>query len=157
MKFGQLVIGPAGCGKSSLCALMQQHASATNRKIRVVNLDPAAEDFRYDCEFDVRELISLDDVVEEMCLGPNGALMYAMGYLGKNLDWLQGKLDQYPDDEYFIFDCPGQIELYTHVPIMRQLVEAMELWDVRLCAVCCIDSTFLSDNGKFISGSLLAL
>ena len=28
--------------------------------------------------FDIRDLISLDDVMEEMDLGPNGALLYCM-------------------------------------------------------------------------------
>lgn len=29
---------------------------------------------------DIRELISLDDVMEELGLGPNGGLMYCMEY-----------------------------------------------------------------------------
>jgi hypothetical protein len=29
---------------------------------------------------DIRELINLDDVMEELGLGPNGALMYCMEY-----------------------------------------------------------------------------
>ncbi|RYG56446.1 hypothetical protein EON66_02900 [archaeon] len=30
---------------------------------------------------DIRELISVDDVMEEMHLGPNGALVYCMEYV----------------------------------------------------------------------------
>ena len=30
------------------------------------------------------------------------------------------------DDDYIIFDCPGQIELYTHLPTMRQFVDQLE-------------------------------
>lgn len=37
--------------------------------------------------FDVRELISVDDVMSEMQLGPNGALMYAMEYLVGGRAW----------------------------------------------------------------------
>ena len=34
--------------------------------------DPAAEHFNYPVAFDVRELVTLDDVMDEMDLGPNG-------------------------------------------------------------------------------------
>ena len=56
-----------------------------------------------------------------------------------------------------IFDCPGQIELYTHLPIMRQLVEQLEKWNFRTCAVFLLDSQFLLDSSKFFSGVLAAL
>ncbi|KAF2531729.1 hypothetical protein F2Q70_00031992 [Brassica cretica] len=78
------------------------------RTMNVVNLDPAAEIFNYPVamksdwdssirnlpwqrlkagtkkqKYDViniRELVSLEDVMEEVGLGPNGALMYCMEY-----------------------------------------------------------------------------
>jgi Conserved hypothetical ATP binding protein len=34
--------------------------------------DPAAEAFQYDVTCDVRDLITLEDVMEELELGPNG-------------------------------------------------------------------------------------
>lgn len=37
---------------------------------------------------DIRDLITLDDVMEELCLGPNGGLVYCMEYLIENIDWL---------------------------------------------------------------------
>ena len=37
-----------------------------------VNLDPAAEAFGYPVSIDVRDLVALEDVMEEMGLGPNG-------------------------------------------------------------------------------------
>ena len=38
--------------------------------------DPAAENFNYPVSIDVRELISLQDVMEELDLGPNGCVKY---------------------------------------------------------------------------------
>ena len=35
-------------------------------------IDPAAESFAYPVSFDVRDLITLEDVMEELQLGPNG-------------------------------------------------------------------------------------
>lgn len=41
--------------------------------------------------------------------------MYCLEYLEKNLDWLEERLADYRDaGYYFLFDCPGQAELYTH-------------------------------------------
>ena len=85
---GQLVIGPAGSGKSTYCELMRNHIETLNRRVHVVNLDPAAEHFRYPVAADIRDLISLEDVMSEMKLGPNGGLIYCMEYLIDNIDWL---------------------------------------------------------------------
>jgi len=157
----QIVMGPAGSGKSTYCHAMQSHAATLARKrtIHVANLDPAAEHFGYDLDFDVRDLISVQDVMEELSLGPNGALVYCMAYLMQNLEWLQDHLDSYDDDEYLILDCPGQLELYTHIPIMRRIIDQMQLWgfESSMVGVFCVDAIFLTDTSKFISGSLLSL
>ena len=57
---------------------------------------------------DVREKISVDDVMEDeaLRLGPNGGLVYCMEHLAQNFDWLQEQLDEVEDD-YILFDCPG--------------------------------------------------
>ena len=56
---------------------------------------------------DIRDLISIDDAVEEMKLGPNGGLVFCIEYLCENLEWLEDELSQFDEDGYFIFDCPG--------------------------------------------------
>ena len=76
-----------------------------------------------DVAFDIRDLISVDDVMDELQLGPNGSLVYCMEYLLENMDWFQEHLDEYDDDEYLIIDCPGQIELYTHIPVMNKIID----------------------------------
>ena len=155
--------GPAGSGKSTYCRAMQSHAQTLGgprrRTINVANLDPAAEHFDYDLAFDIRDLISVEEVMEELGLGPNGGLIYCMEYLLQNLDWLQDQLDAFGDDEYLILDCPGQLELYTHVPLMRNVVDRMRMWgyESKMVAVFLIDVTFVIDVPKFLSGSLLSL
>lgn len=72
MPFGQLVIGPAGSGKTTYCNGMQQYLSLTGRKTVVVNLDPANDALPYDCAVDVSELVSLAEVQDNLKLGPNG-------------------------------------------------------------------------------------
>jgi predicted ABC-type ATPase len=43
----QLVMGPAGSGKSTFCTTIQSHCEAMKRSIHLVNLDPAADKFEY--------------------------------------------------------------------------------------------------------------
>ena len=72
--------------------------------------------------------------MEEMELGPNGGLVYAFEYINENQEWLHEQLGD-GDDEYYIFDCPGQIELYSHVPVMRSLVQSLQRWGFMVCGV----------------------
>jgi len=156
-RFVQLVMGPAGSGKSTYCAAMQEHFSVMKRTARVVNLDPAAEDFKYEPDIDVRDLITVEDCMEECDFGPNGGLLFAMEYLLDNLSWLIDQLEEYGEEEYLLFDCPGQIELYSHVPVMRALVDELQRRDFRIVGIYCIDALFIQDNAKFLAGCLAAL
>lgn len=61
------------------------------------------------------------------------------------------------DDDYIIFDMPGQIELYTHLEAGKQLIRLLENWNFRICGVFLVDSQFMTDGGKFLSGTLAAL
>ena len=51
----------------------------------------------------------------------------------------------------------GQIELFTHIPVMKQLVDTLQNWNFRICSVFLIDSQFLIEASKFVSGVLTAL
>jgi len=157
-RYGQLVMGPAGSGKSTYCKTIFDHCENIGRAVRVINLDPAAEHFSYPVVGDVRELVELEDVMEaeDIKLGPNGGLVFCMEYLVENLDWLEEILGE-ADDDYFLFDCPGQIELYTHIPVMRRLVDTLQSWDFRICGVFLVDSQFIVDASKFFSGVMSAL
>lgn len=64
------------------------------------------------CAADVRELISVDDVMEELKLGPNGGLVYCMEYLCRSTEWMDEVLEPYGDDDYLLFDCPGMWPLW---------------------------------------------
>lgn len=142
--------------QSTYCEVMRQHCENIKRTVHVVNLDPAADQFKYPASIDIRELISIDDVMEELHYGPNGGLVYCMEYLSENMDWLRDQLGEYEDD-YLLIDCPGQLELYSHVGVMPKLVNELRRWGYKMCAVYLIDSQFISDSAKFISGLLLCL
>ncbi|CAK0753587.1 hypothetical protein CVIRNUC_002232 [Coccomyxa viridis] len=157
-RFAQLVIGPAGSGKSTYCDNIRQHCETIGRTVHVVNLDPAADAFNYPVAFDVRDLVTLEDVMEEMELGPNGGLLYCMEYLEESLgDWLGQELQAYGEDDYLLFDCPGQIELYSHISVFRSFVDYLKSDGWSLAAVYTVDCQFVGDPTKFIAGSLQAM
>lgn len=78
---------------------------------------------------DIRDLISLEDVMSELELGPNGGLIYCMEYLMQNISWLAEKVADYEDD-FIVFDCPGQIELYSHIQVMPTIARQLQSWHV---------------------------
>ncbi|KAG0147691.1 hypothetical protein CROQUDRAFT_655904 [Cronartium quercuum f. sp. fusiforme G11] len=156
MRYAVLVCGPAGSGKSTFTSALITHAQTLGRTLHLFNLDPAAEHFEYEPSIDIRDLISLEDVMEELEFGPNGGLVYCFEYLLNNLDWLQENLNTY-DEDYLVIDCPGQIELYTHFNIMQKIVQVLVgQFDFRLCATYLLESNFISDRPKFFSGVLSA-
>ncbi|KAI7822483.1 hypothetical protein BX661DRAFT_187467 [Kickxella alabastrina] len=114
MPFGQIVIGPPGSGKTTYCNGMH-HTWTQNG---CVNLDPANDCMTYESH-------TLDDAMEAYQLGPNG---------GMNIQWLVDQLASHPDC-YFIFDCPGQVELYTHNQAIKNIVRRLEKHDFRLACV----------------------
>ncbi|KAL2872039.1 putative signal sequence-binding GTPase GPN3 [Aspergillus lucknowensis] len=159
-KFGVLVMGPAGAGKTTFCNALIQHLQTTRRSCFYVNLDPAAEQFQYEPDLDIRELITLEDVMEELGLGPNGGLIYCFEFLLQNQDFLSEALDPLSEEYLIIFDMPGQIELYTHVPLLPSLVQFLSRagpLNINLCAAYLLESTFVVDKAKFFAGTLSAM
>lgn len=158
VRFAQIIIGPAGSGKSSYVSAMVRHGQAINRSINAFNLDPAAEHFDYEPFADIRQLISVEDIMadEELRFGPNGGLIFAMEYLLENMDWFEEQLGDV-DNDYILFDTAGQIELSTHLNVMQKLIRFLVLHDFRVCAIFLLDSQFISDVSKFFSALMVSL
>ena len=91
-----------------------------------------------------------------MHFGPNGGLVFCMEFLLDNIAWLEEELGE-DEDDYVIFDCPGQIELYTHLNVMRRLTDTLQAWNFRVCAVYLMDSHFMISGASFISGTMACL
>ncbi len=47
----------------------------------------------------------------------------------------QDELNNYDDDEYIVFDCPGQVELYSHIPIMKRVMKALQDWGFNIAGL----------------------
>ena len=146
--------------KSTFCSSLITHLNLCRRSTFYINLDPAAESFEHTPDLDIKELISLEDVMEEVDYGPNGGLVYCFEFLMENLDWLSEAIEGITEEYLIIIDMPGQIELYTHIPIIPSLARFLSRpgsLDVRLCAAYLLESTFVLDRAKFFSGTLSAM
>lgn len=159
--FGQVVIGPPGSGKSTFCRGMHEFLSAVGRKCCIVNLDPANEchnDVSH--TLDIRNIISTEMIMRQHHLGPNGALLYAFESLDKKAleSFAQTIADLSEQGNYILFDCPGQVELFTHQSsFYRLLLYLTRQKGARLCVVSLMDSIILTSAAHYISMTLLSL
>lgn len=67
---------------------------AIARPCSIGNLDPANDNIPYEAAFDVRDLVSVDEVMEREELGPNGGVLWAMEEIEVNVDWLERELER---------------------------------------------------------------
>lgn len=125
MAFGQIVLGPAGSGKTTYCKSLASAYTQLSRQTIIVNLDPANDLLPYIPAINITSLISMYDVMEKLKLGPNGAMMYCMEYLEKNMDWLLDALAKHHPNTYILFDCPGQVELFTHHSSLKNIIDML--------------------------------
>merc|ERR1712146_10349 len=79
-------------------------------------------------------------------------------FLLDNFEWFEEKMGEaFREDDYLIIDCPGQIELYSHIPVMNRFTSKIKNLGYNICGVYLIDANFMLDPSKFISGTLLCL
>lgn len=74
----------------------------------------------------------------------------------ENFSWLMEQIGE-DEDDYILFDCPGQIELYTHMTTMKDLTKALQNLNFQICSVFLVDAQFMVDGAKFMSGTMAAL
>lgn len=90
-------------------------------------------------------------------MGPNGGLIYCMEKLCAEFEWIDEMVGD-EDSDYILFDCPGQIELYSHLTIFPQIMDYLQRkWDFHIVSVFILDARFLVDGSHFLSGILSAL
>ena len=138
---------------------MQQYLRATGRNPVLVNLDPANDHIPYECDVSVTDLVSLQEVMEEYNLGPNGGLLFCMETLEANFEWLKDKVEAFDQHEsHFVFDFPGQVELFTNHESVKDLIKKLEReLHFRLTVVHLADGTFCREPARFISLATLTL
>jgi len=121
---GIYFLGTAGCGKSTLTAAAADWLARNGYTVQTVNLDPGADILPYEPGVDVRDWITLGDVMEEYGLGPNGAQVVAADMMALYKKRIVDDLSL-GQTQYVLFDTPGQLELFSFREASRELVHGL--------------------------------
>jgi len=105
-------IGTAGSGKSTLTYNFKQWMNNRGLDAITVNLDPGADNLSYAPDVDIRDWISLKDIMDSYKLGPNGAQIAAADMLALNTSDIKKSIEKFKTN-YVLMDTPGQLELFV--------------------------------------------
>lgn len=118
------IIGNAGCGKSSLTSAFKNWMEMQGFPCATINLDPGVGWLHYSPDIDVREWLSLDEIMQRFGVGPNGAQIIASDLLAMEMGRVKEAMEEHRV-EYFLIDTPGQMELFTLRQSSNLIVDAL--------------------------------
>ena len=101
-----VVLGCAGCGKSLLTGSFGKYLLREGYSVRFLNLDPGCLSLPYNCDFDIRKKFTIENIMRNEGLGPNGAMLRAMELLSEM------KIPMF-DGDFVLVDTPGQLEIFA--------------------------------------------
>jgi len=106
------VLGPAGSGKTTLAAAFGSWLSEVQEaRVAYVNLDPGADVLPYEPDVDARDYVTVEALMREKGLGPNGALVESMQVLYERRAEILERISRLEADIVLV-DTPGQMELF---------------------------------------------
>jgi len=148
------LIGTAGSGKSTLAYNYKHWTQVHGLDAIVVNLDPGAENLPYTPDVDIRDWISLSEIMDTHGLGPNGAQIACADMLALNTDDVLKSIESFKTD-YVIIDTPGQIELFVFRQSGNIIIDSFK--PKRSVTAYLIDHILAKNPSGFISQLLLSL
>ncbi len=147
-------IGTAGSGKSTLTDNFKKWMNLKGLDAITVNLDPGAENLPYDPDVDIRDWISLREVMETYSLGPNGAQIACADMLALNTEDVKKSIDSFKTD-YVLMDTPGQLELFVFREAGKYIIEFFQ--PKRSIIGYLLDPYLAKTASGFVSQILLSL
>ena len=147
-------IGTAGSGKSTLTYNFQQWMSLRGLDAITVNLDPGAENLPYEPDVDIRDWISLKEIMDSYGLGPNGAQIACADMLALNTEDIKNSIDSFKTD-YILMDTPGQLELFVFREAGRYIIKFLK--PERSIIAYLLDPALAKTASGFVSQLLLSL
>ena len=148
------LVGTAGSGKSTLAATFQEWFNRRGLDCIIVNLDPGAESLPYSADVDVRDWISLKEIMKEYGLGPNGAQIACADMLALNTGDIKTSIEGFKTD-YVLLDTPGQLELFVFREAGKYMVDHLNR--KRSVLVYLLDPLLAKEPSGFISQLLLSV
>jgi GTPase SAR1 family protein len=148
------IIGTAGSGKSTLTNSYKRWTELKGLDAITVNLDPGAENLPYEPDVDIRDWISLEEVMESHGLGPNGAQIACADMLALNISDIKKSIESFKTD-YVLLDTPGQLELFVFRESGKYIIQFLN--PQRSIITYLIDYILAKTASGFISQLLLSI
>lgn len=145
--------GTAGSGKSTMVGAFREWLDDAGVDSMVINLDPGAERLPYTADVDIREWISLSEVMDEYSLGPNGAQIVAADLMALNMNKITDILGTCKT-KYVLVDTPGQLELFAFRESSDMIVNSMGREKSMLAYLS--DPTLCKTPNGFVSAMMLS-
>jgi len=147
-------IGTAGSGKSTLTYNFQQWMNLRGLDAITVNLDPGAENLPYDPDVDIRDWISLKEIMDSYGLGPNGAQIACADMLALNTSDIKKSIESFKTD-YVLMDTPGQLELFVFREAGKFIIKFLN--PERSIVTYLLDPSLAKTSSGFVSQLLLSI
>jgi GTPase SAR1 family protein len=147
-------IGTAGSGKSTLTNFFKLWLEMKSLDSITINLDPGAENLPYIPDIDIRDWISLDEVMKKYGLGPNGAQIACADMIALNSEDIKISIESYKSD-YILIDTPGQLELFAFRESGKYIIDYIN--KNRSLVAYLIDYSLANNPSSYISQMLLSL
>ena len=117
-------VGTAGSGKSTLVSTYRSWLLERGIDTAVLNLDPGADALPYDADVDIREWVSMNEVMDEYGLGPNGAQVVAADLMALNVEKLTDAVNEMKST-FLLVDKSGQLELFSFREPSNVIMDAL--------------------------------
>ncbi|KAI5173033.1 GPN-loop GTPase [Nematocida sp. LUAm3] len=160
-----IVLGMAGCGKSTFCHRMYSWLSEKNIRMNKetglndavygINLDPASISTKMPLHYDIQEDISIEELMQKKELGPNGAILTALNLFITKIDQLISKIEE-TNPNYVVIDTPGQIEMFTLSVSGHILTKCLSSPKRKVSLLYVVDGEKAQNPQCFISNMLFA-
>ena len=147
-------IGTAGSGKSTLTNSFKLWLEMRSLDSITINLDPGAENLPYLPDVDIRDWISLDEIMKSYGLGPNGAQIVCADMIALNSEDIKNSINSFKSD-YILIDSPGQLELFAFRESGKYIIDYID--KNRSIIVYLIDFSLAKNPSGFVSQMLLSL
>ncbi|XP_057794064.1 GPN-loop GTPase QQT2-like [Salvia miltiorrhiza] len=109
-----IVVGMAGCGKTTFLHRLVSHTMTSNIRGYVMNLDPAILTLPFGANIDIRDTVRYKEVMKQFNLGPNGGILTSLNLFATKFDEVISMIERRADQlDYVLVDTPGQIEIFT--------------------------------------------
>lgn len=154
MPYAVIILGTAGSGKTTLSAALSDYLASNEMDVLLVNLDPAVETLPYKPDVDVRDYVNARDLMEELGLGPNGALIAAVDMLALNIDNLKEEILSYRSN-YIVIDTPGQMELFAFRETGPLIIKSLTS-DMKSVSLFLVDAVQAIKPSNYFSTLLLS-